>query len=346
LDTRPTPEQYELADAADRLARKLGPATVGDLDDADRRERLDLALAGAGWRELRTGTPTEAMASGVETAIVTRALARRACDTAYVGPVLAHDLLRRAGRGGDDIARTIVVTADLRRLAVTDGSAISGPCLAIDTAGSAAGLLLSAAGDGDRYALAHVALGASREGVDLTRPVASIPSGAAVTAIVGADALSPADVTAWSALAVTLTAADLVGVMEGALELATEYAKHRRQYGAPIGSYQAVQHLLAEAATLTEGAVSAMTHAAWAVDALAADEARAAAAVAKAYASRAARTVCETAIQVHGGIGNTWECMAHVFLRRALLATELFGGDGPQLALLAHHRWGAAHGLP
>ena len=114
----------------------------------------------------------------------------------------------------------------------------------------------------------------------------------------------------------------------------------------PIGSFQAVQHLLAEAKTLTEGARSAMIYAAWAVDALDPVEARSAAAVAKAYAARSARTVCETAIQVHGGIGNTWECMAHVYLRRSLLATELFGGDGPQLSLLAQRRWGATHGLP
>ena len=91
--------------------------------------------------------------------------------------------------------------------------------------------------------------------------------------------------------------------------------------------------------------MSATIHAAWAVDALAPVDARAAAAVAKAYAARAARIVCETTIQVHGGIGNTWECMAHVYLRRALLSSELFGSDGAQLALLARQRWGAAHGL-
>ena len=133
--------------------------------------------------------------------------------------------------------------------------------------------------------------------------------------------------------------------MEGALALSTDYARERRQYGVPIGSFQAVQHLLAEAKTLTEGALSATLYAAWAVDALEPAEARAAAAVAKAYAARSARTVCETAIQVHGGIGNTWECMAHVYLRRALLSTELFGGDGTQLALLAQQRWGSSHGL-
>ena len=82
-----------------------------------------------------------------------------------------------------------------------------------------------------------------------------------------------------------------------------------------------------------------MLHAAWAVDALAPDEALAAGSVAKAYCSRAARTVCETAIQVHGGIGNTWECLAHVYLRRALQSSDVLGGTGPSLArVLSHHR--------
>ncbi len=63
--------------------------------------------------------------------------------------------------------------------------------------------------------------------------------------------------------------------------------------------------------------------------------------MAKAYCARAARTVCETAIQVHGGIGNTWECLAHVHLRRALLAADVLGGVGPNLArVLDHHGLG------
>ena len=134
-----------------------------------------------------------------------------------------------------------------------------------------------------------------------------------------------------------LTSADLVGVMTGAVQLAAAYAKDRRQYGTAIGSFQAVQHMLADAFTLTEGSRSIALHAAWAVGALPDDEAIAAAAAAKAYCSRAARDVCEIAIQVHGGIGNTWECMAHLFLRRALAATALFGGVGPNLdRVLAH----------
>jgi len=343
VDARPTTEQRELADAVDRLAHKLGPSSVGDLDDHERRDRLDGALQQAGWRELRTGTATAAMASGVEAAVVARALARCACDTAFIAPLLAHDLVRRAGAEGDDVTRAIAVESDLNGVLTTSGRVVGTPALAVDVAGSTTALLLV---ESDRfYAVADVALGEPIEGVDLTRAVAPIAARTEVRPRDGLQPISADDVTAWTALAVTLTAADLVGAMEGAVSLATEYAKDRRQYGAPIGSYQAVQHKLAEAKTLTEGASSAMIHAAWAVDALPPAQARAAAAVAKAYASRAARTVCETAIQVHGGIGNTWECMAHVFLRRCLLATELFGGDGPQLALLGHQRWGAVHEL-
>jgi alkylation response protein AidB-like acyl-CoA dehydrogenase len=73
--------------------------------------------------------------------------------------------------------------------------------------------------------------------------------------------------------------------------------------------------------------------------------ARARAALAKAYGARAARSACEAAIQVHGGIGNTWECLAHVHLRRALLSTDLLGGVGASLERVLHHHLGGDHGL-
>jgi alkylation response protein AidB-like acyl-CoA dehydrogenase len=124
------------------------------------------------------------------------------------------------------------------------------------------------------------------------------------------------------------------------LDVTVAYAAERRQYGVPIGSFQAVQHLLAEARCLMEGSLSVALHASWAVDNLEPREAQAAGRVAKAYCARAARTVCETAIQVHGGIGNTWECIAHVYLRRALLSTQWFGDDGEQLRVLQQLRLG------
>jgi len=128
------------------------------------------------------------------------------------------------------------------------------------------------------------------------------------------------------------------------LALSVAYATERRQYGVPIGTFQAVQHLLAEARCLMEGAFSIALNASWAVDNLGPDEARTAGRVAKAYCARAARTVCETAVQVHGGMGNTWECIVHVYLRRALLSSQWFGDDGEQLRQLQRTRLGVADG--
>lgn len=153
---------------------------------------------------------------------------------------------------------------------------------------------------------------------DLTRAMAQVPAPSVM------EKLSGEDRDRFRALAVTATTADILGTARGAHALACDYAKIREQYGKPIGSYQAVAHMLAEGLALIEGSISVLRHAAWAVDELDSAEAVRAASIAKVYCSRAARTVCEIAIQVHGGIGNTWECLAHVYLRRGLTSTEMF----------------------
>jgi alkylation response protein AidB-like acyl-CoA dehydrogenase len=175
--------------------------------------------------------------------------------------------------------------------------------------------------------------------VDLTRPSVGLGPRTELEPLRGdVRPLGDEDLARWTALGLALTCADLVGAMRGAVELAREYAGVRRQFDAAIGSFQAVQHMLADAFVAMEGSRSVTLHAAWAVDALPAHDALAAAAVAKAYCARAARGVCETAIQVHGGIGNTWDCLAHVYLRRALLSSDVLGGVGPSLArILEHH---------
>ncbi|MCV7423190.1 acyl-CoA dehydrogenase [Mycobacterium yunnanensis] len=155
------------------------------------------------------------------------------------------------------------------------------------------------------------------DAVDLTNGFAGIVESPKELEELGAE-----NAARWHALALTATTADLVGAARGALALAVDYAKVREQYGSTIGSYQAVRHLLAESLALIEGCVSVLRHAAWAVDELPAEEAVEASKVAKLYCARSALNVCETSIQVHGGIGNTWECLAHVYLRRVLVATE------------------------
>jgi alkylation response protein AidB-like acyl-CoA dehydrogenase len=196
-------------------------------------------------------------------------------------------------------------------------------------------------GDGVRLAEARVTeSGRNGRGTDLTRAVRVLD--VADDTVLEGGSLAAGDLDAWTALGLALTSADLVGVMRGVLDVTVDYAAERKQYGVAIGSFQAVQHLLAEARCLMEGSLSVALHASWAVDNVGPREALDAGRVAKAYCARAARTVCETAIQVHGGIGNTWECIAHVYLRRALLSSQWFGDDDAQLGALQASRLGVA----
>jgi hypothetical protein len=346
VDTRDTAEQAELRRSARRLARELGPATVAGLDDTTRAKRLAAAVHDAGWLELRNdaadGRP---LASGVESTIVADALAGGAADVAFSGPVLAADLARRAG--APEAVGSVAFAPGLVEVAVVDGDVTSSPLYAVDCGGEQLGPVFALQTDGDGYRLARVRDGgAIGGGADLTRRVCTIGPDAAALPVAGQGRLlTRDDVAAWTALGLALTSADLVGLMRGVLDLTVAYAAERRQFGVPVGSFQAVQHLLADGLCLMEGSLSVALHAAWAVDDLDPEEAQAAGRVAKAYCARAARIVCETAIQVHGGIGNTWECMAHVYLRRALLSSQWFGSDGEQLRHLEHGRLGAADGL-
>ena len=119
-------------------------------------------------------------------------------------------------------------------------------------------------------------------------------------------------------------AAEAVGVAQRALEYAVEYASTREQFGRKIGVYQAISHPLADTYVETEMARSLSYAAAWAVDS---DPAAApvAAASAKAFAAETAVRACERAIQVHGGIGFTWEHALHRYYKRAQWI-ESFGG--------------------
>ncbi|MBZ5617505.1 MAG: acyl-CoA/acyl-ACP dehydrogenase [Acidobacteriia bacterium] len=119
--------------------------------------------------------------------------------------------------------------------------------------------------------------------------------------------------------------AEMVGGMQRILELSVEYAKTRKQFGKAIGQFQSVQHQCADMLLLTESSRSAAYYAAWALNQGAAD-ARTAVSVAKAYASEAYRDVGNRGIQVHGGMGFTWENDIHLYYRRAK-ASEIAFGD-------------------
>jgi alkylation response protein AidB-like acyl-CoA dehydrogenase len=119
-------------------------------------------------------------------------------------------------------------------------------------------------------------------------------------------------------------AAESTGVAQRTMEMAVAYAKDRQQFGRPIGAYQAVSHRCAQMLLETENSRSAVYGAAWAADA-SPDGLPLAASMAKAYASDAGWRVPDASIQVHGGIGFTWEHDLHFFLKRGRANASMYG---------------------
>ncbi len=125
-------------------------------------------------------------------------------------------------------------------------------------------------------------------------------------------------------VATLAVSADMLGGMQWMLADAVEYAKTRQQFGKVIGSFQAVQHMCADMLLWTESSRSAIYFAAWALDAEPASAARAIS-TAKAYSSDASREVANRAVQVHGGIGFTWEHDLQLYYKRSKASEILFG---------------------
>jgi len=129
-------------------------------------------------------------------------------------------------------------------------------------------------------------------------------------------------------MALAVLSAEQVGACERVLEIATDYARTREQFGRPIGSFQAIKHKCANMLVDLEWARSASQAALQALDdsdAGAAGEAGWRASMAKAVCSEALRSAASSNIQIHGGIGFTWEDSAHLYLRRARTDEVVFG---------------------
>jgi alkylation response protein AidB-like acyl-CoA dehydrogenase len=164
------------------------------------------------------------------------------------------------------------------------------------------------------------ALDATRKLYQLDLAEAAIPAGEVLACSEPAQSALERSIQ----VATVAVSAELVGIAQRVLEMTVDYARTRQQFDRQIGAFQAVQHQCADMLLWTESARSAAYYAAWTLSTGAPDAARAVA-VAKAYASDAARDVCHRAIQVHGGIGFTWEHDLHAYLKRAQAGAALFG---------------------
>ena len=158
--------------------------------------------------------------------------------------------------------------------------------------------------------------------LDVLTPVATVTELPAGEPIGGPDAARE-----WRIRGATLTSALQLGLSLGATELAVAYAKEREQFGKPIGAFQAVKHRCADMASRTEVLRAAVYAAGVCLDTPEAGDPVRAASVARVLATEAAAASGKDAVQVHGGMGYTWEVDAHLFLKRAWVLDHAYG-DG------------------
>jgi alkylation response protein AidB-like acyl-CoA dehydrogenase len=314
--------------ARDLLSERARPERVREHAEA---RTIDQAL----WRELsELGWPGIAVAEDhggqglgrIELSILCEELGRSLAPVPFLPSVMAATLIEHAGSPEQ---------RDRWLPALAAGDATGALGVAVD---GTAELVIGAVEAGvivlvedDRTARL---LGADEAEVT---PVASIDptrSTARVSAIADGGEPLTGDVSAGIDRSLVAVSSELVGVCDRALEMTVAYVKERKQFGVPVGAYQAVSHRCAQMLLETEKARATAAFAAWTADAEP-DRLPEAAAMAKAAASDAAREVTASAIQAHGGIGFTWEADVHWLYKRAQLDAALLGGAKRHRAQLA-----------
>ncbi|MDQ6837318.1 MAG: acyl-CoA/acyl-ACP dehydrogenase [Actinomycetota bacterium] len=170
--------------------------------------------------------------------------------------------------------------------------------------------------------------------MDQTRKQAKVTFSSTPARLVGSDGQGWAAVSKMLDLAVVALAAEQVGGAQKVLDMAVEYAKVRVQFGRPIGSFQAIKHKCADMLLEVESSKSAAYYAGWAA-AEDNDELPVVASLAKSYCSEAYFHAAAENIQIHGGIGFTWEHPAHLYFKRAKSSELLFGDPSYHRELLA-----------
>ncbi|MCX4766549.1 acyl-CoA dehydrogenase family protein [Streptomyces sp. NBC_01275] len=303
---------------------------IGSADEVKpaARTAAQEALAELGLAKLRrTALP---VATVQECALLAEEHGSRPLTTSLIGTVLlAPELLRLLGDdqgdGADDGegeasgALTIALAPDLR---------FPGPApvhlVAWDCEGADGALCVDAEGT-----VTRAALGPPAPNADLLRSVRTALPGPVV------GRLDPDRLQRWQAYALVVVASELVGAARAFVEASVDYARERRQYGQPIGAFQAVQHLLADATVLVEACTSATRYAAWCLDHEPPGRALTAARVAKAEVNVSAVEAVYAGMQVFGGIAQTWEHRAHLYLRRVLLGATVLASTADLLPVLA-----------
>ena len=326
-------EQQQIKATARELLAERSPfprvraAAEARVDDAE----LWAELRGLGWPGIAIAEAHGGQGLGVvELAILLEELGYAVAATPFLGTALAALAIQH---GGDDAQRARWLPG-LASGELTGGFGRAG--LAADADGAAVIVLVGEAraqpGDeaAGRGSGATVVAGAD---ADVTR-LETVDPTRRYARVAGEGPALGGDVAGRAAGAL---AAELVGVCQRALDMTVAYVKERRQFGVPVGAFQAVSHRCAGMLLDTEGARSAAYFAAWAADA-APDRLAEAAGIATAAAGAAGPAVTGSAIQAHGGIGFTWEADVHWLFKRAQLDAALLGGASAARIALARAR--------
>jgi alkylation response protein AidB-like acyl-CoA dehydrogenase len=284
-------------------------------------------------------TPVEAGGQGlgaIELAIVLEEMGRMCVPGPYLDAVLAGSMLAAAG-GQQALLADLQAGKTLVTLARDDapfagspgpaarfeGNRVRGSKYFVPFGAEADALLITTA-DGVCLALAPFET-TPLPTIDPAQRFAAVKLEHAATRVGPLTLLERTDL-----LASVGAAAMLLGIMSRLLETTLDYVRTRKAFGRPIGAFQALQHRLADMLLRIESTRSAVYRAAWSVDADDAETALACAA-AKAYAGDASRHVCGEAIQMHGGIGFTWEVDLHLYFKRAKTLEQHYGATETQL---------------
>lgn len=301
-----------------------------DLRDELRASAREVLAAGSDWSRIVDAGWTgleiaeELGGAGVtfaETAVVLEELGRAAADTRYLGVALAVGALTTlTSNTSRDLLLQRVAAGSTAALAagftVVDGAVTGRADFAADAADADIVLLVA----DDSVVIAEDLAVAAQPVLDETRHLATVSADAAT--VVQSWPLSGAADRLVERAAVAV-ACDSLGVAEAMLAATVDYVKVRRQFDRPIGSFQAVKHACADMLVRTRVARQLVDAAV--ADVTAGVDASVSAAMAKSYACAAAVEVAGKAMQLHGGIGYTWESGVHVYLKRAALNRSLFG---------------------
>jgi alkylation response protein AidB-like acyl-CoA dehydrogenase len=312
--------------ARDLLAERARPERVREHAEAGTTDsELWRELCELGWAGIAIGEEHGGQGLGViELAILCEELGRTVAPVPFLPSAMAAMLIAHGG-SAEQQARWLPGLASGETVGAL-GTALDGTAELV-IGGADADVIVLIEDDGSaRVLAAGEAEFSPVHSVDPTRSAARVSAGA------GGEALPEG--CAGLGRALVAVSAELVGVCDRALEMTVTYVKDRKQFGVPVGSFQAVSHRCAQMLLETEKSRSATAFAAWAADA---DESRLAeaSAMAKAQASDAGREVTGSAIQAHGGIGFTWEADVHWLFKRAQLDSLLLGGAKRHRATLA-----------